>query len=62
MGLMVEWKSGTLQFESHILCNLVQLSLAVAVSEGGTVGYTDFCPKTLNISFFFILQLHPFFN
>jgi hypothetical protein len=35
MGLMVEWKSGTLQFESYILCGLMQLGLAVAVSGGG---------------------------
>jgi hypothetical protein len=35
MGLMVEWKSGTLQFESYILCGPVQLGLAVAVSGGG---------------------------
>jgi hypothetical protein len=35
MGLIVEWKSRTLQFESHILYSLIQLSLAVAVSGGG---------------------------
>jgi hypothetical protein len=35
MGLIVEWKSRTLQFESHILCGPVQLGLAIAVSGGG---------------------------
>jgi hypothetical protein len=32
---MAEWKSGILQFESHILCGPMQLSLVVVISRGG---------------------------
>ena len=32
---MAEWKSETLQFESHNLCGPVQLGLVVVISGGG---------------------------